>query len=338
MPMPEARLPDAEARHTATTDLARNVVVVAGAGTGKTSLLVERVLVASAGENSTSSISPRSFGKRPADAFAHRRGARGATGGAAGGATSWTIQARRALGSLRSRGTDGTEVAARCGRARSLDHATVTRSTAHERAPARAAQASVIRASRSTRAGRSPRSASCGSSWGWSSDGRGAGGAVGRLLHGCAWTTCAGSGSRSRTGRSADLLRPPFPDPVQALLAPVARALISAADELLGREPGDGRPSSTAGLRDGLLAFVDRGRAACRLDAPAGVLAHPGHEEPASGAKQAAEADQGGLERPARRATHLSRGLLEIGGPLVAGSSGRRAVRAASASNAGAGS
>jgi len=44
--MTESRLPDAEARRIATTELARNVVVVAGAGTGKTSLLVERVLVA----------------------------------------------------------------------------------------------------------------------------------------------------------------------------------------------------------------------------------------------------------------------------------------------------
>src|SRR5262245_19774152 len=45
-PMPERALTDAEARRGATTDLDHNLVVVAGAGTGKTSLLVERVLVA----------------------------------------------------------------------------------------------------------------------------------------------------------------------------------------------------------------------------------------------------------------------------------------------------
>lgn len=39
-------LPDAEARTVATTEFDRNVVVLAGAGTGKTSLLVERLLVA----------------------------------------------------------------------------------------------------------------------------------------------------------------------------------------------------------------------------------------------------------------------------------------------------
>ena len=38
--------PDAQDRFVATVDLASNIVVVAGAGTGKTSLLVERALVA----------------------------------------------------------------------------------------------------------------------------------------------------------------------------------------------------------------------------------------------------------------------------------------------------
>ena len=37
-------LPDARARARATTDFATSLVVVAGAGTGKTSLLVERAL------------------------------------------------------------------------------------------------------------------------------------------------------------------------------------------------------------------------------------------------------------------------------------------------------
>ena len=37
-------LPDREARRAATTIVDRNIVVSAGAGTGKTSLLVERVL------------------------------------------------------------------------------------------------------------------------------------------------------------------------------------------------------------------------------------------------------------------------------------------------------
>ena len=39
-------LPDAEARRRAATDFTTNLVVEAGAGTGKTSLLVERVLTA----------------------------------------------------------------------------------------------------------------------------------------------------------------------------------------------------------------------------------------------------------------------------------------------------
>ncbi|HEX9637977.1 MAG TPA: UvrD-helicase domain-containing protein [Acidobacteriota bacterium] len=42
----EGRLADAADRETAVTDFDRNLVVVAGAGTGKTSLLVERILVA----------------------------------------------------------------------------------------------------------------------------------------------------------------------------------------------------------------------------------------------------------------------------------------------------
>ena len=42
-------LPDREARRLAATDFRRNLVVVAGAGTGKTSLLVERALNAIGG-------------------------------------------------------------------------------------------------------------------------------------------------------------------------------------------------------------------------------------------------------------------------------------------------
>ncbi len=44
MALEERALPDAEARRRAATDFATNLVVLAGAGTGKTSLLVERVL------------------------------------------------------------------------------------------------------------------------------------------------------------------------------------------------------------------------------------------------------------------------------------------------------
>jgi ATP-dependent helicase/nuclease subunit A len=43
---PARRLPDADARERAVTDFGTNLVVTAGAGTGKTSLLVERTLVA----------------------------------------------------------------------------------------------------------------------------------------------------------------------------------------------------------------------------------------------------------------------------------------------------
>ena len=41
-----ARLPDQEARRRAATDFETNLVVLAGAGTGKTSLLIERALTA----------------------------------------------------------------------------------------------------------------------------------------------------------------------------------------------------------------------------------------------------------------------------------------------------
>jgi len=127
-------------------------------------------------------------------------------------------------------------------------------------------------------------------------------------------------------GVPADLLRPPFrgPEP-QTLLAAPARALVAAADELLGRETRvtDGAEQYLRALRDGLLVFVDQGLDAARrgFTGQPDVLAriHGTKNRPRVDRRRGlTEADRGDWNDLLSRATHLARGLLEVDEPLLA--------------------
>ena len=128
--MTEVRLPDADARRIATTDLARNLVVVAGAGTGKTSLLVERVLVVvGSGRLELVDLGAITFTEKAAGEMRTRiataledlRAAAAGEGEATSGG-----EAARALRSLRSAAIAPEEVATRSlGALEQLDRATV---------------------------------------------------------------------------------------------------------------------------------------------------------------------------------------------------------------------
>jgi len=120
---------DAAARSRAVTETARNVVVTAGAGTGKTSLIVERLLVAIGSGTRLGSIAAITFTEKAAGELRFRLAdgleelAVLATGAAAGEDTA----ARRALAHLVERRTPLPEAAERCrAAALHLDRATVT--------------------------------------------------------------------------------------------------------------------------------------------------------------------------------------------------------------------
>jgi ATP-dependent helicase/nuclease subunit A len=128
--MADRMLADDAARHAATTDLDHNLVVVAGAGTGKTSLLVERVLVAvGSGSMRLVDIGAITFTEKAAGEMRVRI-ATGLeelrAGASAENDPPQASEARRALATLRSRDIEPTEIARHALEALvDLDHAVV---------------------------------------------------------------------------------------------------------------------------------------------------------------------------------------------------------------------
>ena len=122
---------DRDRRSEAVTTLGRNVVVTAGAGTGKTSLLVERLLVALGGGHATlETIAAITFTDKAAGELRHRlaAGLDSLSALASGGeATGRSGESDRAFAHLASSGVPTSAISERAGAAtRALDAAAVT--------------------------------------------------------------------------------------------------------------------------------------------------------------------------------------------------------------------
>jgi ATP-dependent helicase/nuclease subunit A len=334
--MAERSLPDAQARLQAATDLGRNIVVVAGAGTGKTSLLVERVLFAvGSGHVELTRLGAITFTEKAAGEMRARIAtgleelrafATGERGPVAGG------EAFRALAALRARGADPREVAARALAAlEQLDHATID--TIH------GFSATLLR-SHPIEAGVDP---------GFAIDA----GARAETVRCELWEEFVGRELGASAPRRAlwhallarfrigdlrgiafdladfgvppELLRPPFraPDP-SALLGETARALALSVAAILGRDlrVTEGATRYLRALGETLRTFVEAG-----LEAARALLAQqPDVEARVRGDKDRPrvesrpgldEADRAEWNAISSRATHLLRAMLAIDDELV---------------------
>ncbi len=334
--MAERRLPDAEARLQAATDLGRNIVVVAGAGTGKTSLLVERVLFAvGSGHTDLTRLGAITFTEKAAGEMRARiatglEDLRAAAAGERelGGAG----EARRVHAALRARGVEPSDVAARALAAlEELDHATVD--TIH-------GFASTLLRSHPIEGGVDP---------GFAIDAGARAAAVrrdvwdefaaqelgGRAPRAALWRRLL---SRFRVtdlrriafgladfGVPADLLRPPFRAPdARELLAGAARAVVAESAELLARDIPVGETAARylRELHDVLGTFVEGGLEAARAVA----ARHADVEAWIRGTETRPRANKRkSLDESARadwndllsRATHLARELVEIDDALA---------------------